>query len=456
MRFHVGFSFRLKTLKKFLFPILIGILAYFGFGGLFGCLQVNALVNSNTFYRFDVYENDFDIYDTSYYNDMTYRDVLDYFATYNSEYFNIVVWSYMSTSEVYLNLYPKNFILHKGVYGNSGGLDIHGGGTFSVRSYSIYLFKNENMSMFDSTTFNDVKTCLDTNVCNTSANLDGGISYVGNTNGSDKDLLDFSESMNLDNDMSYNLSGFTLRSFLYYSQVPFIFDLSQSINNYYFGKSLYLNDKTYTTDVEMPSYISLFDKSNLNKDFESIDKIYIGQVSTSDINSLKIDLSFNYIDSNYIESLQPFINFYGRVDNNGYYTYEDLTCNVSNLSNFNIDSNRNLVIGSLFNGVSCTSSLANYDNIYVYIQMRSSGSSIINNLNISSNYGNLKTFKSIMQDFQVYEVFNNLSYDDSIVLSSTSFESLVYFLSSNSNTILSPINKDNNINNKGFYNPLTN
>ena len=65
MRFHVGFSFRLKTLKKFLFPILIGILAYFGFGGLFGCFQVNALTNENTFYRFDVDKSDFQIYETS-------------------------------------------------------------------------------------------------------------------------------------------------------------------------------------------------------------------------------------------------------------------------------------------------------------------------------------------------------------------------------------------------------
>ena len=48
MRFHVGVSFRLKSLKKLLIPILIGSLAYFGFGGLFGFLQVNAVVNTNT------------------------------------------------------------------------------------------------------------------------------------------------------------------------------------------------------------------------------------------------------------------------------------------------------------------------------------------------------------------------------------------------------------------------
>lgn len=49
MRFHIGVSFRWKTIKKFLIPILIGALAYFGFSGIFdnfniplGYLNVNA------------------------------------------------------------------------------------------------------------------------------------------------------------------------------------------------------------------------------------------------------------------------------------------------------------------------------------------------------------------------------------------------------------------------------
>ena len=42
MRFHMGFSFRLRDLKRFLIPFLLGILAYFGFS-LIGCLNVYAL-----------------------------------------------------------------------------------------------------------------------------------------------------------------------------------------------------------------------------------------------------------------------------------------------------------------------------------------------------------------------------------------------------------------------------
>lgn len=49
MRFHVGMSFNWRTIKKFLIPILLGFLAYFGFNFIsdsksipFGFIQVNA------------------------------------------------------------------------------------------------------------------------------------------------------------------------------------------------------------------------------------------------------------------------------------------------------------------------------------------------------------------------------------------------------------------------------
>ena len=57
MRFHMGVSFRLKTIKKFLFPILIGILAYFGFG-FFSFIHVNALTNYDTSYTIEPFDWD--------------------------------------------------------------------------------------------------------------------------------------------------------------------------------------------------------------------------------------------------------------------------------------------------------------------------------------------------------------------------------------------------------------
>ena len=54
MRFHCGISFSWRTIKKFLFPILIGVLAYFGFDFFgIGFIKVNALENYQTWYDFN-------------------------------------------------------------------------------------------------------------------------------------------------------------------------------------------------------------------------------------------------------------------------------------------------------------------------------------------------------------------------------------------------------------------
>ena len=77
MRFHMGFSFRFKDLKKFLFPILIGILAYFGFGGLFGCLQVHAILDMTSNYYFNNIEDFYSDIDTNKYGNVTIHEFLD-------------------------------------------------------------------------------------------------------------------------------------------------------------------------------------------------------------------------------------------------------------------------------------------------------------------------------------------------------------------------------------------
>lgn len=455
MRFHFGVSFRLKTLKKFLFPILIGILAYFGFGGLFGCIKVNALVNSNTFYNLDVDESDFtSIFESQFYTDMSYKEVLDYFSNYDSEYFNVVVWSYNSESDIYLNLFPKDFTLRKGIYGNNNGLSFYGGPSVSVRNYSVVLFKR-SYTMLESNIFNLLKTCLDTNNCTANASGDGIISYNSNTNAVNRNLLYFNESMSLENDMSYNLSNYSLGTFLYYSQAPFLYDLSDSGSSYYFGKSLYLNNKTYTTDVEMFSYTSLFDNS-LNKVFDSIDRIYVGSIPKDQINNFKIDLSFHYLDVDYVHSLEPYILYYGRKDNNGYYSYENIVCNSSTLFEKVYNSEKEIITSSLLpNGFNCND-INDYDYIYLYIQMLGEGNSKLQDLSITSNYGNLTILDSSKSSgLHIYEKLYNQNSSFSYLLSTNDFKNVAYYISDSKYTILTDVfRKDNNRINQVNYNPL--
>ena len=81
MRFHFGFSFRLKTLKKFLLPFLVGLLAYLGLGNI---LQVHAMENTNTGYYINYVDYDFD---NLSYGDYSFDDVWDLLTGYSDYYF---------------------------------------------------------------------------------------------------------------------------------------------------------------------------------------------------------------------------------------------------------------------------------------------------------------------------------------------------------------------------------
>ena len=77
MRFHFGLSFSLKKLKKFIFPILIGILSYFFGGNLFGCLNVYATSydNYDTTYNITLPELDFSTFNID--SSHTFQEFLD-------------------------------------------------------------------------------------------------------------------------------------------------------------------------------------------------------------------------------------------------------------------------------------------------------------------------------------------------------------------------------------------
>ena len=77
MRFHFGVSFRWKTIKKILIPILLGLLSYFGFNGFLGVIKVNALANYDTTTTLeygDFYETNFD---DSNNGGVTFKEFLD-------------------------------------------------------------------------------------------------------------------------------------------------------------------------------------------------------------------------------------------------------------------------------------------------------------------------------------------------------------------------------------------
>ena len=66
MRFHIGMSFSWRTLKKYLIPILLGVLAYFGFNFIYDNTSIPPLGIINVYAS----ENDD-------YNDISSDDIPD-------------------------------------------------------------------------------------------------------------------------------------------------------------------------------------------------------------------------------------------------------------------------------------------------------------------------------------------------------------------------------------------
>lgn len=85
MRFHFGVSFRWKTIKKFLIPIIIGLLAYFGFGNYFNNLPLGFIqVNAIEFYESTDEANEV--------NDIEVPDDSEVESIEHSDIFNHIYW----------------------------------------------------------------------------------------------------------------------------------------------------------------------------------------------------------------------------------------------------------------------------------------------------------------------------------------------------------------------------
>ena len=109
MRFHCGFSFRLKDLRKFLIPFLLGILAYFGFS-YFAYINVYALED----------EEDPPVVESS--DPPSYELPQDVYVVNDSPYLNglgeYVFWFQEpnSSSDVLVNIYIIVFLYCVGMF----------------------------------------------------------------------------------------------------------------------------------------------------------------------------------------------------------------------------------------------------------------------------------------------------------------------------------------------------
>lgn len=248
MRFHVGFSFRLKNLVKFIIPILIGIGAYFGLPVLFGFIpKVNALENYDTSYSLTLPEelpqyfiddiNDNVLSLTSNYNDI----VITYYVGHN--------WNGTVVTDFYANLFVIPQSISQDIYIYYDWRFWIKSSSFSPSIYYLQVrYDTEGSSILDNTNYSAFVDCYVNDVCDSNSLFVNGDIFTAN---------DVSPTPTNDNDVTINTRYL---NYYYYSSLPLIIstDSSNVDSNDVFYKTFTLNDTDYGVGDTLPTYQSLY------------------------------------------------------------------------------------------------------------------------------------------------------------------------------------------------------
>ena len=470
MRFHVGFSFRFKDLKKFLIPILLGILAYFGFGGLFGCIKVNAFENLDS--SFNLTYNNFYENENYYHGNDSLAFVMymaiDYYRN-NADNSNFELFINKCDSSICLYLLQKNDINYNvNVYGSNGSyyvrnlfskLNLTNNNSYSYRFYMPF---SSNYDVINSAWFSKFKSCVVSDGTDYNSDCLYNVSgvpfyadrytYTFNTN-----LFSY-DSMN-DPPRINNVDDFTFSSVVpfYYSSFNIYFRTDQNTvdSNSLFVKKIKTNGMTYSITNRIFSYFDVVngntvDNYNLITPENSLGYILVGGIPKADIGNFNITLNYNYNDFNYVSNNNFVIQYFGRVNHSSYYSYEYLQCTPTNNNKFTSTYNnlqKYVSTSILPDGFSCTSDLTNYDYIYLSIVNANTTNfdDTVYNINVSSNYGNITRLNNKeYMGFQIYEKFTNLDPRFEIMLSTMSVSTNALFNTNSRYVNFYNVNRDTN------------
>lgn len=430
--------------KKFLILFIFALFVFLPF-------KVNAQINvDGSYYSYIVPEDELD---SQFYPDINQKELLDYYSSYESQYFDIMV--IYSVDRVNLRLYNKNTNLDYNFYCSGGG-SCYFRNTVSYYYISIATLENTpyNFNYFTSNTFNEIKQCLDSRTCNSSLHFTDNINLLGRiTNGEDIPLLNSYTTINNNDSYDFELmDNIRFISYFYSSQVPI--KIKYTNLDYGFIKTLILNGKRYYDGDSLLTYTDIYSSNEESSSLflNEFTPYLVGGISKNDISSFNLSLDFSFSDVQYINDLIPNFYFFGRKNNNTYYSYDKLSCqSINNYQSLDIDSESNHANLILFpNGFSCSDDLTSYDNIYLRIDLNYSNSlfydTSIYNLhdNVSKGYG--KFFNSTLINYgsyTIFEKFNNLSDDFSLNISTNANMSYFHLDSSNKYTVAVPVNRTN-------------
>lgn len=451
MRFHFGVSFRLKYLKKFLFPILIGILAYFGFG-LISYIPTFAVQNYNTQYNITIPNYD------EYYNNITcgnetVKDFLHNFVeNYNNtnSLYNIIIVPELQTSQGNFNENFLTFYTYKKSKTSYNRFSYYG---TSSKFYMGYMYKDDSSAQSDFSYYVKLSSC--DSAISSSSSFQTYLNYIYGTyspsyvvnqkiNEDNQGYLlaygtptatSFLASYN-DNQTFNNNDSFTLNNVKWYYWSNRTLNYKSIYNNYYtsssnYWKKLYItnNDTTYSY---LDDLVSFYDIKDTFPDVpsgptrlgyrDSIDTIYTN-FNSSDISNFNLTYSFkvplivnsqDYVNNLKFDYYCTSRNIYKDpqdTSNSFLYYYIDEPCSLSYTSTINNDN-----ITYTFNNLLFTNTLTDKK---VYLTIKSNYldntlSKSIYNVSYTNRVGNF--FNTIYRGL-IYENFDNLPLSFKLLLS---------------------------------------
>ena len=477
MRFHIGCSFSLRKLKKFIFPILLGLFSYF-FGDYFfgGYINVLAATNTNLDTRFNVIYEEVDY--SSIQIDQQGHSVQDFFDNVvalarASEYYDTIIFAntFNPLNQAYSVRY-KILLIEKNTINSSNYSTFFGikSSYYAGRSrfvgiysdYSAYAFPTNqfvihldsyyyddyhNMDRFDSLTSCLLENTGCSNLSSSSLNVGGDFQLSSSINfsNSSSSTFDLFDRAYLNTTGSGGIYAFGSQTTPYFSTFPLVLSNSYipvSTEDIFF-KNISINEVNYSVGDIIPTYCQLYSLCDEEvpglTTYNYLDDIFVSNIPTNNYTNLELKFSFNYFNSNFYDNFHIQGLFYGRVNNGTYYSYEPISCSLTGGSAFG-----DFVVNGTYRISSCSSNLSNYDSIILRARMTTLD--LITNFTFSTNVGhiNIAPVYNGSNNVEIMDYFGSLGPDFSVLISSTESSVNLEFKGNDRYTFAQRINKATN------------
>ena len=237
-------------------------------------------------------------------------------------------------------------------------------------------------------------------------------------------------STSISNNSSYNTTLWYYYSSFKYRYIPT--DMSSNTFWYYKNINLINENKSYTIGDYFDSYFDLHTPIespqfySYNTELQTLYTNLIPSLLNNYQLKVNFTLPYDFFDffpsaSDYLDNIKFDYVCSGRVNHNGYYSYESFPCSLSYISLVDDDER---TIHLTFNNVTISQSLTNYDKLYITIipsYIDDSYSKTIYDFSYSYLLG---SFYNTSYKGNIYENFNNLTIDFKYYISSNNSQSL--------------------------------